>query len=68
MQHAATDHAISRAGTLIQHWNARDLPSLIPAIADIRTLEEAHDVIAALLALRIVPDSKLPGLIFRTEN
>ena len=67
MQHAASDYAICQAGELIEFWNARDLTSLIPAIANIGTIEEAHDVIAALLALRIVPDNKLSGIMNRNS-
>lgn len=60
MQYAASPKPIRQAGALLQHWVRDDLPAVVECIAEIGTLEEAHDVIAALLIMRQIPDNKLP--------
>lgn len=52
MQAPVGEPALRRAAVLMTHWNRRDIEAVVLLVADLDELDEAHDMIVALLMLR----------------
>lgn len=61
----AAPSAISLAAALIVHWSRHDIEAVVLMLAEISDLDEAEDIITALLLLRDRSTADLAQLALR---
>ena len=68
MQPGANARAIRRAAVLLVHWSRQDLPAFAGCLAEVTSLDEAKDIIAAMAMTASLDSARLPDIILEAAR